>query len=867
LDERSLGERIALKSTHGWGHLRDDEWAYRQVPLGELAPGRHTLKLVSLANKNNTNIDGFFIAVAPFSPPNTRKEIEMAEPLDADSDPNRPSPKTVDDSLELDDFHPRIDDWYYPKSEADERADLRVPTVAKISETFVELDDGQRAEVGDETAGWRVAEILAEPQPMAAFERELDEWGLVVFVGSDGVVAELRKAVGRLEKMTEPHVRLPTSYYEQLLGAKEDVLGQKVLADKDDPTYEKVVGFLPACHTYTFVGTLDSQEKCIVGPDGTVGEFPNQWGKDKDYHRLLFDPTDAVGDIEPTVAKRGLLGGSLPAANMGFYDQQSKRGWEQCVFAIEDSGTSIFMRVRESSGKTAYYQLDPLKKLDDGKRFYAGLLALKQRWDGVFAPGLKIEVGDQRVVDACRAGLAIALTGYIGAHPKYGMGGYWGKEHDTFPPTTLSLAEVLLDWGLHDQAKQRLGYYLTKFIKDDGSIDYYGPAIAEYGQFLSIFAKCVRQTGDEEWFAKHRAAIDRVCKWILRARAASKEKHTEDTPVRGLIWGSPEADTRKDRDFYFSGDCWCWRGLLELGSLFSQLGKQRRDGELSARGASLLRECEAYRQDILEAAEQSVLRAEAIPFLPPIVGQKHTFKTMTQDRLASYTNYRYWLEALSAQCLGDTYDKMMIDYRVAYGGELLGMTRFGDHLDDWPFWHYASAILQYDRVREFLLGYYGHLAHHQTRGTFTAYEQVPIRGYGCRDYYADYCVPSQLTVPLMTRWMLVHEERDRDVLWLCRATPRAWIASGLRFSGASTRWGRVDGRVEPGDDLRTIVARVTFAGEPPAEVTLRIRHPQQARLAECEVEGGVCEGMDAGRELIRLRPTAKALHVKAMFAQ
>ena len=872
LDKATIHKRIAFASTAGWGHLRHDEWAYREVSLGRLAAGPHTLEFVSLAHENNTNIDGFFIAAGRFAAPTTRKGIEMSEPLDCDSDPNRPTPETVDDALALADFLPRIDDWHYPRSEADDRAALRPPVVEAISEGSVDLQDPAKGLAktvgrGGEAFGWRVAEILTDPQPLVVLEREFDEWGLMLYVGPGGVVAEFRKAVGRLDQMREPHVRLPKDYYEQLGPAREDVLGAKVLADAGDPSYGKVVGFLPACHTYTFVGTPESETKYIVGPDGRVGEFPNKWGKDKDYVQLFFDPHTVVGDIEPTVAKAGLLAGSLPAVHMGFYDAKAKQGWEQCVFAVEDQGTKVFLRLRDLAGKTTYWQLDPLKELADGKAFYAGLLALSRGWDEVFGQAMRIEVADRRVADASRAGLAIALNGCVGLQPKYGMGGYWGSQHDTFPPTTLSLVEALIDWALHDQARERLGYYLDKFVKPDGSIDYYGPAVSEYGQLLALTAKCVRHTGDLDWLAAHRGPVDRLCEWVLREREASRKKHAPGSTVRGLIWGSPEADTRKDTNFYFSGDCWCWRGLLEIGNLFLHIGRQHGDQAMVRQGISLLSECEAYQADILRAAAHSAVEHDGLPFLPPIVDQEQAFETMTQDRLASYTNYRYWLEALSAQCLGETYDRMMIDYRIARGGELLGMTRFSDHLDDWPYWHYAYAILGYDRVREYLLGYYAHMAHHQTRGTFTAYEQVPIRGYRSRGYGADYCVPSQLTIPLMTRWMLAYEDRDRDVLWLCRAVPREWVAAGFAFSGASTRWGKVSVQVSPSEDLRVVEVEISFARDLPPAVNLRIRHPRQARMAECRVEGGTRQPTDAEQEFIRLKPRRRVVRVRATFEQ
>ena len=261
------------------------------------------------------------------------------------------------------------------------------------------------------------------------------------------------------------------------------------------------------------------------------------------------------------------------------------------------------------------------------------------------------------------------------------------------------------------------------------------------------------------------------------------------------------------------------------------MGSDRRDAALAARGRELLAECKALRDDIGRAVDRSVISTATGDFVPPIAGFGKPFATMTQDQLASYTNYRYWLEALSARCLNPGHEQAIIAYRLSHGGELLGMTRFDDRLDDWPYWHHATSLLAHDRAAHYLLGYYAHLAHHQTPGTFTAYEQVPIRGQPSRSESADYCVPSQLTIPLMTRWMLAWEERDADVLWLCRALPRAWLAGKVSFSNALTRFGPVALEMQPHDGLCRMTVRIVLPTQSTPTLVLRIPHPTRMRIS------------------------------------
>jgi len=872
VDGKRRGEPLAMASTGGWGHLRQDEWRYKTVPLGLLSEGWHELRLISARDDNNTNVDGFFILGASFKAPANRKAIEAHDQPVIRSGPHVPTAAFVDEELTMKDFVGRLEDWYAPDREPAERAGLKIPVLVESGAAEARLapaDGGAdiRVRIGEVFHGWRVAETLAEPEPMVVLEREFAAWGLMVTVGKRGVVAEVRKAVGRLAGMTEPAARFPKGYFDALIADKTDVLAEKVLGAGRDPTYEDVVGYLAPCHTYTFLGSPMSVPSYVVQPDGCIGLLPDRWGGDKPLAKTLLDPRAALGLPEPAVAKRGLLGSHLPAVDYGFVNEDGRTGWELCALSDVDEAASVHVRVRRTGGQTVYYQLDasgPTAR-QDGKAFFAALLRLGQYWDRFFAAGMQVQIPDRRAIDVARASIARALSGYARLHPKYGMGGYWADQHDGFPPTTLSLCACLLDWGLDEAAGQRLGYYLENFVRQDGTLDYYGPAVAEYGQLLDLIAAYVRRTDDVAWFGRHRDAIDRLVGYVRGLRTRAVQAQSADAITHGLIRGSAEADTRTHKDYFFSGNVWAWRGLLECGKLFVELGERDEDAGLVRRGKMLLAECERFRTTILTAANRSVVSSEPEAFLPPTVGFDKPFASMTQDRFASYTNYRYWLEALSARCLTERHERLIVDYRTSHGGELLGMTRFRDHLDDWPYWHYAQALLAHDLVPRYLLGYYAHIAHHQTRGTFTAYEQVPIRGYGHRREVADYCVPAQLTAPLMTRWMLVWEDRDEDTLWLCRAVPRAWLTRPISFSGALTRWGRLGLQLQPAADLREMTARVTLSGRCRPAVMLRVRHPGRMRIARCNVVGGRCERIDPDSEVVRLTPEDKTMSARLAF--
>jgi hypothetical protein len=227
---------------------------------------------------------------------------------------------------------------------------------------------------------------------------------------------------------------------------------------------------------------------------------------------------------------------------------------------------------------------------------------------------------------------------------------------------------------------------------------------------------------------------------------------------------------------------------------------------------------------------------------------------MTENTLASYTNYRYYPEMLSSDILPPSYANAIINYRSRNGGEMMGMTRFVGHLDDWPMMNYAYALLVQDRVKHYQLAFYADMAHHRMPGTFSAFEQVNILDTTNRTYAADYCVPAQLITPMLARWMLVFEEKDSDLLWLCRAAPARWLdpgQGGIAVHRASTRWGGVDFSIKPNADQ--FYAEIELSGDQyPAEIRLRIPRPDTGKISQLISNSGCTATIHTAKDYISI---------------
>jgi hypothetical protein len=495
---------------------------------------------------------------------------------------------------------------------------------------------------------------------------------------------------------------------------------------KDFISFQKQYPLAPL-RGYTFLGTENSREAPIVEFDGTIS---GSW----------FNPRRYVPWIEQSVQtdsfKVELVDGYLPAVKYTYHRPESNDTCEMTAFAADkDSagGICLYVRLAEQPvGKEPVIRYLRLKEESQISRdsFEQQLQIMKNRWIRFFDQAAQIPCEDPILLQACKASIIRALITYTGKHPHYGMRRYRQALHDSFPPTTISLVNCLLDWGHTKMARDYLMYYFDRFVTDEGRFDYYGPSLAEYGQMLRLVWRLVNATSDHQWLDIIQPKFRSICDWLWKEQSESKT---------GLVAGVPEADTRNEIDIYFHNNAWLWRGLGAIAH--------------TVYGNDLKNRCNHYRKVILKTIDEVTDKTTTPPFIPPVARRITPFETMTQDRFASYTNYRYWLELLSSGILSTKQANDIVNYRMTHKGEICGMTHFQTHADNWPIAEYAAGLLQLGRVNKVRHLLYSHLVGHMTTQTWTAYEQVSVNGKPYRGIKADYCIPSQLVAPRILAWL------------------------------------------------------------------------------------------------------------------
>jgi hypothetical protein len=116
------------------------------------------------------------------------------------------------------------------------------------------------------------------------------------------------------------------------------------------------------------------------------------------------------------------------------------------------------------------------------------------------------------------------------------------------------------------------------------------------------------------------------------------------------------------------------------------------------------------------------------------------------------------------------------------------------------------------------------------------------------------------------RNLLVME--DGHLLWLARATPRAWLEQGRKITvkNAPTCFGAMAYEVVSDADHGTITATVEIpSGKPPPVVLLRLRHPRKAPLKSVTVNGQAWGAFNKGLETIELAGFAGKVVVVAGY--
>lgn len=638
-----------------------------------------------------------------------------------------------------------------------------------------------------------------------------------------------------------------------------DLLADKLLAGGGDPDPQQVKAAAqplgsakpePGSEGFrlpwdSFVGTRECKDTMPVFPGGNT----------RTYHPVQYFP-----ELKAELARQrfeGRLGGWLPVVRK-VMALSATSYFELLIFGDVEATDEFIVQtwhrtVHVENGQVtkavygySYPAFPPARQDPKPEQFYRALLAFSEYWQELLSDACEASGPDNVWMDMSKHAFAKELMVRPGGvYPKYGAvdRDYYGSEYDGFQDIFTSAVYSNLEWGRFEQAKATIDNYFTSFVDERGGINMRGPETGQYGLTLSLLARYFQYTGDGALLQKHQQKIVATA-GILTYLHDESLKLPNDNPGHGLIHGWSESDSclmPKPETWwqpYYGNSAFAVRGLQDIALVWTKVDAGNTLPAEWAGRSKILREA------LVTSMEKNMRKDQKPPYIGPLPGMQQTFlESITLDRPSVQGwPHRVYSELLQADVLPPAMANAVIDCLRAYGGTTLGVVAnverpHPDGRDILGFisYGYAQMLLRLDRVEDYLLFLYSHRYHDHTRGSWTAGEVAGITGDT-----ALFCIPAQLTIPLLVRWMLVFEDSDEERLHIARGVPREWLASGqeIRMERAPTRWGRVSFRMRMDPAARTVTANIELSSDSaPREVHVKFRLPGSNRLGNVTVNG------------------------------
>ena len=764
--------------------------------------------------------------------------------------------------------------------------------------------DQRALRIGQSIQGWKLLAILPwhNGLPTAVFEKHVTHQGSIVFVNEEREIARIPKQIGDLSKIKprptdSPHGMKFVRPVKFTPGP--DQLGQYILDSAEDPSYENLAALGPEYIGWTLVSDegLGPMKSLWLEPDGKsrqYGDDPQSlWAPD--LKGRLFEPTRLLAlpflyKYQPGYSKRTMLGGFLPAADIGVWNVENGVGYEVMMVLSSSPDRKPIARVRatlptdQSQGFTrADYLSEP--SVSDGMidrywngtaaDFYSAVLNLWQRWTDFFSASMTLEIPDEWLLNAAKAGIVASRCSYRGLEPTYQIceGAYTKipeSSHALFPVAHYEFVWAQQLWNLTDQVEPQFQHYLDKYVLPNGNFVYNTQDQVEaplnIGVFLQNSARAYDFTHDINALQKRLPQLRRMINLATNRWEYSRATFPETDPRHGLIWGSPEADNGDPQDdtpdshsYYFQNAAWIWRGLKEHGRSLMLAGEEHSDKALAQEGSQIMTLAANLRADVERSLNQTLnsrnseLKKDNIP---PIFAFDTTRKP---SQLSSYENHRYIMDWWTADWGDPALDEGHFRHRSIAGLEILGMNvatdgiygvESGSLLTSNFMEHgtLAGRIRQSD-YRPFLLTLYGNLCFAMDSGNRFAPEDALIPGSHAGEgagWTWSPVINSSLQPTLALRWLLCYEEGDHDTVHLQKAAPKSWFAQREKIvvRNCPTRSGQLTWSTEslPGQSGWLINVELTQAAKSAfnTEIIVHI-HPTDNRRLKASSVGRIVD--------------------------
>ena len=622
---------------------------------------------------------------------------------------------------------------------------------------------------------------------------------------------------------------------EKLIESGKDLIAEKLL--KSGFCFKDVKGILPSQwkKSYLSLGYRTSARLLSVNEYGEIFMQPDFDVRNPE--KAAFAPcrlTPENKDVKPDMS---FIDGILPVLTLTF---ESDSKLTELTYLTEhadaDFEYSVFIRCvtvdKRGDAKAEYYNAGVCnlnKLLPVSEEVYYDCLDGALDYYRSFIEEQAVFYTPEPELNRAFYGVMLTADNMMnGFKPKYGNMFYSLESHDNFPPNYITAISAYAATGHPKKARLIAEHFLNnavstrgKIIYRQGETQFYSFSASETGQLLYIMNKYKSIIFPGESVCQYAETLKRLGRYVLSAAETTSDGFR-------LIRMCAEADTNGRIYEYLQNSLWASRGLYALSELLDTDEFKKSADELKA---SALAAADKYSADspygkippfqlsytalpltlskclettfpVSDGYLGEYLRGNQNPRLD-LEGEQNLLEN-------NYANYRYYPEMLSSGFLDKEKEAALNLLRENAGGELMCMTRFMDHLDDWPAYNNALFLLDSGRTDKFRLLSYAHLLYHGLSDFHLYYEQVGITD-DAMIRAADSCLPSTLLPALALSAAFARQSLDGKRIELLKGIDKDWLHKGFYVDGIITGSGKAGVKCEP--DKNNVKLSVMLSGD------------------------------------------------------
>ena len=594
---------------------------------------------------------------------------------------------------------------------------------------------------------------------------------------------------------------------------------------------------------------------------------------------LQEDSVVAVQSVDSNdlAALRGIISMDKPAGG-------DVRNWKVKTGEGAESSAILHWQERLKPGETrSVYFKTPFVELLDAEElnrlkkisFEQEVRNVTEYWLKRLAKGMQIEVPDEALNNFYKANLWHNVI-TTDRDPQTGLynQGVATVRYRVFANETVMIARSMDMRGEHLEAERYIEpmlYYQGhealkgRFSTKDGV--FHSAGDYTHGEYAMNHGFTLWGVADHYLITRDRAYLRRVapklvkgCDFLIKERASTMGK--PGSAIYGLSPASSLEDV-VEYQYWFATNAYFYLGMKRAAQALADIGHPEAN--------RVAAEAEKYRRDIEVSAREATTRAAVVPlrdgnYIPYVPSRVYQWRHLTEGwiREALYCSLH-----LAAAEIVSPEDPLMTWMLDDLEDNIFFSWQSGYNVNDYQQrWFERGGVTLQPCLLDMPIVY---MARNEIAAALRAFwNTYALLIYPDTECFAEwarrfgvgggpvYKTSDESRFVMWLRQLLVWENGDR--LWLARAAPREWLEDGktIRIERAKTLFGTVSIEIHSEVGKDRISAQVTLPKRnPPAEVWLRLRHPQGKQPRSVLVDGETIKPERIVGADIRLVPGVK----------